>query len=485
MSPGAPDAGIVDLTAPRRIHIVGIGGTGMSVIAEVLVGMGHAVTGSDVAATRVVERLRALGAVVRIGHDGGAIEGTDLVTSSSAVPADNVELVAAARMGIPVLRRGEILAAVCTTRRTLAVSGTHGKTTTSSMLFSILRRAGLRPSCIIGGDLHGMGSGAVWDAEGDWLVVEADESDGTFLELPADGVIVTNVESDHLEFYGGLEPLRAAFGRFVEGASCWRVASADDPGAVSAVSAVSVVDPAPQITTFGFSPSSTLQMSDVRLDRAGASFTVTFAGGSSNGEPESRSAGRVVGRVELGVPGLHNARNAAGALTLALRAGIGFETAAAALGDFREVARRFEWRGEQDGVGYIDDYGHLPSEVKAALATARTGGWERVVAVFQPHRYSRTEALHAEFADAFVDADIVVLTGIYPAGESPRPGVTGELISAAVRGAHPEADVRYFERRADLPGRLGAILRPGDLCITLGAGNLDTLATELMGKEQR
>jgi UDP-N-acetylmuramate--alanine ligase len=468
-----------DLSTPMRIHVVGIGGTGMSAIATVLIGMGHAVTGSDVVQSTVVERLRALGAAVRIGHDPAAVDDVDVVTSSSAVPPSNIELTAAARRGIPVLTRAEILAAVCATRRTLAVSGTHGKTTTSSMLFSILSEAGWHPSCVIGGDLHGLDWGAVWDPEGEWLVVEADESDGTFLELPTEGVVVTNVESDHLEFYGDLDALRAAFAAFLQGGRRARVANADDPGAVSVASAALVLSAAadPSVaegrgptTTFGVSPGAALALSDIQLRRDGATLAVGLDG-------------RPLGSIELEVPGLHNVYNAAGALALALRCGLPFDVAATALRGFREVARRFQWRGEAGGVSYIDDYGHLPSEVKAALATARTGGWGRVVAVFQPHRYSRTERLWADFADAFVDADVLVLTDVYPAGEAPRPGVSGDLIHRAVTDAHPDAAVRYVERRQDLADALRRLLRPGDLCLTLGAGNLNALPDELLGAD--
>jgi UDP-N-acetylmuramate--alanine ligase len=487
---GAAPGVAVDLATPIRIHVVGIGGTGMSAIATVLIGMGHTVSGSDVAETAVVERLRELGATVRIGHDVTAVDDADVVTSSSAVPTDNIELAAAARRRVPVLTRAEILAAVCATRRTLAVSGTHGKTTTSSMLFSILSEAGWHPSCVIGGDLHGLGWGAVWDTAGEWLVVEADESDGTFLELPAEGVVVTNVESDHLEFYGDLDALRAAFAGFLGGGGRARVANADDPGADLITTAVRSGRPGaertaespwagtasappqrpPAVTTFGAAAGSSLLLSAIELRRDGASFAVSLDG-------------RSLGSVDLAVPGLHNVYNAAGALALALRSGVAFDVAATALRGFREVARRFQWRGEGGGVSYIDDYGHLPAEVKAVLATARTGGWGRVVAVFQPHRYSRTQRLHADFADAFVDADVLVLTDVYPAGEAPRPGVNGALIHQAVTNAHPDADVRYVEHRQDLAGALRRLLRPGDLCLTLGAGNLNALPAELLGAE--
>jgi UDP-N-acetylmuramate--alanine ligase len=397
-----------------------------------------------------------------IGHDPAAVAGADIVTYSSAVPETNVEVVAARALGLTVLIRAGILAAICATRRTLAVTGTHGKTTTTSMLWAMLGQAGLHPSCVVGGDLHGLGTGAVWDPEGEWLVVEADESDGTFLQLPVEGVVVTNVESDHLEFYGGLEPLRGAFEEFLRHATAVRVANADDPGAVLVAARAGTGE----VTTFGSAPGASLHLTDIDLRRDGAAFSATLDG-------------RRLGSVELAVPGRHNVANASAALALALRSGVSWEDAAAALGRFREVARRFQGRGQKDGVSFVDDYGHLPSEVRASVATARTGSWNRIVAAFQPHRYSRTQALWADFADAFDGVDVLVLTGIYPAGEDPRPGVTGRLIYDAVTAAHPEADVRYVEDRADVAGVLRGILRAGDLCLTLGAGNLNRIPDEL------
>ncbi len=436
----------------------------MSAIATVLLAMGHTVTGSDRAASATTSRLAAAGVEVAVGHAATNVGSAAVVTASTAVPADNPELIEAHRLGVAVLRRAEILAAICATRRTVAVGGTHGKTTTSSMLFEVLRGAGWAPSCIIGGDLHGVGGGAVWEPDGAWLVVEADESDGTFLELPAEAVVVTNVEADHLELYGGIDALRSAFARFVAAAPGPRVLSADDPGARAVLAELAAT--ATDVTTFGLDERASVEVADVVSGRRSARFAW-------------RVDGADIGHVELGVPGLHNVRNAAAALAVAVRLGVEPSVATGALRTFRQVARRFEPRGERHGVSFVDDYGHLPSEVAAVLATARTGGWDRVVAVFQPHRYSRTEALHAAFADSFVDADVVVLTGIYPAGEAPRPGVTGELVAAAVRAAHPGTDLRYVESRAELAELVRSVLRPGDLCLTLGAGDLWSLPDEL------
>jgi UDP-N-acetylmuramate--alanine ligase len=455
----------LELSRPQHLHVVGIGGTGMAPIATVLLAMGHAVSGSDHVESATLTRLRTLGAHIVIGHDPASIDGVDAVIASSAVPAANIELVEARRRHVPVWWRSEALAAICATRRTLAVAGTKGKTTTAAMLAAILTEAGWKPSFIIGGDLHGLGHGAMWQPDGEWLVVEADESDGTFLALRSEGVIVTNVLPDHLDFYGGLAELHDAFATVVGAVSGPRVLCADDPGS-AALAPVDGVE-GPSTVTFGAAAGSSVRMTDLSARRRGVGFDVIVRGSYA-------------GRVELAVPGEHNARNACGALALALSLGVAFDVAARALSTFREVARRFQWRGEHGGITFVDDYAHLPSALEAVLATARAGGWARVIAVFQPHRYSRTERLHADFAHAFVGADIVVLTDVYGAGEPPRAGITGQLIVDAVTGAHPTADVRYVPDRADLAGYLRALLRPGDVCLTLGAGNLNSLPDELL-----
>ncbi|MGH9076073.1 MAG: UDP-N-acetylmuramate--L-alanine ligase [Acidimicrobiales bacterium] len=461
------EEGPVDLVEPRRVHVVGIGGVGMSAIATVLAQMGHRVTGSDIRTSLATERLGGLGVAIHVGHHPDQVGGAEVVTASTAVPPTNVELVEAARRGVPVLRRAQILAAICAIRPTIAVAGTHGKTTTASMLALILAEAGLRPSFVIGGEVDETGAGGSWDAGGQWLVVEADESDGTFLELPARSAVVTSVEADHLDQYGSVAGLEDAFARFLGRVPATPVVCADDPGARRAAAACAV--PA---VTYGLSAGATYRMADVVTGRSSAAFDVVHDGTS-------------LGRVSLAVPGLHNARNATAALALGMAAGAGFEEARRALRRYRGVARRFELRGELDGVTYVDDYGHLPGEVKDVLGAARAGGWGRIVAVFQPHRYSRTAALWADFADAFADADVVVVTDVYPAGEAPRPGVTGRLVADAVAGAHPGSDVRYHGGRRELVDALRALLRPGDLCLTLGAGDLTVVPGELLGQAGR
>jgi UDP-N-acetylmuramate--alanine ligase len=450
----------IDLGSPQRVHVVGVGGAGMSAIATVLARMGHTVTGSDLKTSTGLTRLEGLGVHVDIGHDAGNVPpDADAVAISTAVPPTNPEVRAAHERGIPVLRRADILAAIAATRRTIAVAGTHGKTTTSSMLAVVLLGADLDPSFIIGGDVNEIGTGAAWNG-GEWFVVEADESDGTFLELGAEGVVVTNVEPDHLGHYGSFDALVDSFDRFLGEATGPRIVCADDDVALRLAKQHGA-------TTYGTSPDADYRLVVHESGRVGTRFEI------------HRDEKPLV-EVQLPVPGLHNARNATGALVAGVLLGATPEEAAAALGRYGGVARRFQFRGERDGVTFVDDYAHLPTEVRAALATAKDGGWNRVVCVFQPHRYSRTGDLWRDFADAFVDADLLVVTDVYPSGEAPRPGVTGRLIVQAVLDAHPKAWVAYLPRRDDQLAYLRARLRPGDICLTLGAGDLTSLPDALL-----
>jgi UDP-N-acetylmuramate--alanine ligase len=464
-APASQPARALDLSRPQRIHVVGIGGAGMSAIAWVLAAMGHDVSGSDLKATAGTERLAALGVRVAVGHDAANLDRPDVVAVSTAIPERNPEMRAAHERGIPVLRRSEVLASICAERRSLAVAGTHGKTTTSSMLALVLVEAGLRPSFLIGGDVNEVGTGAVWD-DGELLVVEADESDGTFLELPAWGGLVTNLEADHLDHFGSTEVLRAAFDRFLAGLDGPRVVGIDLPwGAELAQRARGA---GLEVVTVGRAEEADYRLRHLEVARVGSTFDL-----DRRGEP--------LGRIELAVPGAHNALNAATASALALEAGAPFAAAQAALQRFAGVARRLQFRGEAGGVTFIDDYAHLPTEVAAAVAAGRAGGWRRVVAVFQPHRYSRIAALAPDFAPAFREADQAVVTDVYPAGEAPRPGVTGRLVVDAVLDDDPWAQVAYLPRRGDLVPYLRGTLRPGDLCLTLGAGDLTSLPDEVMG----
>ena len=453
----------VDLNHRMRVHIVGVGGAGMSAIASVLGAMGHEVSGSDLRDAAGLERLRAGGVRVVIGHDAANLGDAEIVAISTAIPPTNPEVMEARARGLRVLRRAEILTAIASTRHTIAVAGTHGKTTTSSMLALELVEAERRPSFIIGGELNEIGSGAVWDS-GDLLVVEADESDGTFLALGAQHVLVTNIEPDHLEHYGGWAALQVAFESFVRAAAGVRVLCADDHETAALAERLRADGIA--VVTYGTSVDADYRMIDVDVGRDGVSFSL-------------HSGAHHVEDVRVPLAGLHNARNAAGALALALELGVDPEPARTALNRFAGVARRFEHRGEVAGITFVDDYAHLPTEVAAAIAAARDGGWRRIVCAFQPHRYSRTETLWPTFADAFRGVDVLALTDVYASGEAPRPGITGKLLVNAVLDAHPWATVAYLPHRADLLGYLATVLRPGDLCLTLGAGDLTSLPDEL------
>jgi UDP-N-acetylmuramate--alanine ligase len=455
------DTNRVDLSTPTDVHVVGVGGAGMSAIASVLAWMGHRVSGSDLKASSGLDRLRALGVTVVVGHDAANLRDASVVTVSTAIPDTNVEVVAARARGTAVLRRSEMLASIAAIKRTVAVAGTHGKTTTSSMLALVLREGGLEPSCIIGGDVNEVGGGAVW-AGGDWFVVEADESDGTFLALGAEAVVVTNIEPDHLEHYGGFAALSAAFERFVRDATGPRVLCIDDVHTAALVQRLRADGLA--VVTYG-----TADDADYRMSRKAESGTVTI-----------EHDGVVIGSFALPVPGLHNARNATAAFVVGVLLGAAPDAASRALSRFAGVARRFEQRGNVAGITLIDDYAHLPTEVAAAIQAAREGAFRRVVVVFQPHRYSRTESLWAAFADAFVEADVLAVTDVYASGEQPRPGVTGKLVVNAVLDAHPWAHVAYVPHRADQLAFLVHELRPGDLCLTLGAGDLTALPDELL-----
>ena len=449
----------LDLRAPQRIHIVGIGGAGMSAIALVLKDMGHTVSGSDLKDSAVTQRLRSRGIEVAVGHAPQNVGQADAVTSSPAVDPRNAELQAARTRGIAVVPRSEMLAAICATRRCLAVAGTHGKTTTASMLSLMLVEAGMRPSFVIGADVNEIGSNAVWDT-GDWLVVEADESYGTFRALRPDLAVLTSVEPDHLDYYGTFDALRAAFVEFVEQAEGGAVVCADDPEAAA-------IGRATGARSVGTAEDADYRIVGLEEGRSSVSFTLEG--------PEGE-----LGPIRVGVPGIHNARNAAVAAVAALLAGAPYASAQAALARFAGVTRRFEFRGEAGGVTFVDDYAHLPGEVRVALATAKAGGWQRIVAVFQPHRFTRTAALADQFGTAFSAADELVVTDVYSAGEPAVPGVSGRLVVEAVRAQDPRLPVTYAPGWEELARAVADRLRPGDLCLTLGAGDLTTLPDELL-----
>jgi UDP-N-acetylmuramate--alanine ligase len=469
-SPGPPGGeGLAGSPGPPRlprgatVHLVGVGGAGMSGLARLLLAGGHRVTGSDRAESATLAALRALGAEVRAGHDGAHLGRPDLVVASTAIRAGNPELVAARRLGIPVLGRAQLLALLMAGKVGIAVAGTHGKTTTTGMLVAILQQAGLDPSFAVGGDLKATGRNAGAGA-GPHFVAEADESDGSFLELAPTVAVVTNVEADHLDHWGDLEAVRAAFRAFVGRlpADGTAVLCADDPGALGLAGSASC-----QVATYGLGPPAGLQADGVVLQAWDSRFTVT-----RRGEP--------LGEVALAVPGRHNVSNALGAIAAAMAVGAPLPAAAAALAGFTGAARRFHLRAEVAGVTIVDDYAHNPPKVAATLAAARLGPWKRVVAVFQPHLYSRTRLFADEFGRVLAaGADVAVITDVYAAREDPEPGVDGALVAAAASRARPDLACVYVPDRGELAARVAALLHPGDLLLTLGAGDITTLADEV------
>jgi UDP-N-acetylmuramate--alanine ligase len=441
-----------------RVHLVGVGGAGMSGIARILLARGLAVTGCDAADSAVLNPLRALGIPIEVGHDPAHVRDVDTLIVSSAIRATNPELVAAGQLGRRVLLRGAALASVMAGRNGLAVAGTHGKTTTTSMLTVAMQAVGLDPSYAIGGDLDLPGSNA-HDGTGEFFVAEADESDRSFLLLSPRGAVVTNVEVDHLDNYGEPAAVHEAFATFVGRieAGGVLVAGADDPGsrALLAVAAGRGL----QALSFGLAPEADVRVDGLELTATGSSFDLLVRG-------------ERLGRVDLVVPATYNAVNAAGALALGLAVGLPFGDLARGLAGFTGARRRFELKGTESGVRVYDDYAHHPTEVATgALAAARgVAGDGRVIAVFQPHLYSRTRAFAAEFGRALGAADVVVVMDVYAAREDPIPGVTGNLVAAEVP---LDADrVRFEPDWQAVPRLVAGLSRPGDVVVTIGAGNV-------------
>ena len=447
-----PTQAVPDLSTVRALHLVGIGGSGMRNMARLFAARGIVVSGSDLKESGAVRDLRAAGSVVAVGHDADNVGAVDAVVVSSAIGPRNPELLAAAARGIPVWSRAQALAAAAADRRTLAVSGTHGKTTTTSMLALILDRAGADPSFVIGGEPNETGGGARAGAS-DLFVVEADESDGTFLLLSPTVGVVTNVEVDHVDFYrGGRDEIEAANAAFAA-RSGHVVVCADDPGAVRATTGSGR-----PTTTYGTQTGVDVRVETVSLGPTGARGRLTIAG-------------RVHDLV-IGVDGAHNLLNAAAAVATAANVGVDPAVAVGALADFTGVHRRFEHRGSVRGADFFDDYGHVPTELAVTLGTASRRGARRVIAVFQPHRYSRTQALWRELGESLVGADLVVVTDVYGADQDPIPGVTGKLVVRGIAEAAPGRRIVYLPHRADVVRFLDREVRAGDLVVTMGCGDV-------------
>lgn len=445
----------------QRIHFVGIGGAGMSAIAKVLLERGLVVSGSDLKRSSTATMLEAMGAVVAIGHDAANVpRDADSVVASSAIPASNPELGAARELGISVLTRGEALAHVLEGHKSIVVAGTHGKTTTTSMIVSILRRAGVDPTYLIGGGLNDAGTNARHGHD-DIAVAESDESDGSFLLLRPSTSVITNVEADHVDYWASERDLRDAFERFMR---------ATEPGGAVVVPADDAdlvrraIDSGAHVARVGGDGDVWAEAEE--LDASGAAFDLV--------------TGSARTRVRLRVPGRHNVSNALAAGAACLQLGLGLDDVAAGLSDYRGVQRRWQVKGSAHEITVIDDYAHHPTEVRATLAAARPGPWRRVVAVFQPHRYSRTAAFAAEFGSSFDGADRVIVMDVYGAGEEPVPGVTGKLVADAICTHLPGRPVAYLSHRADVLDYLARTSRPGDALLTLGAGDVSALGEELL-----
>ena len=456
----------------RRIHFVGIGGIGMSGIAELLANLDYQVRGSDAKRSDVTDRLEKLGVRVFIGHQAANVGTADVVVVSSAIHRENPEVAEAVRRRIPVIPRAEMLAELMRLRYGIAVAGAHGKTTTTSMIALVLERAGLDPTAVIGGRLSAFGSNARL-GRGEFMVAEADESDRSFLKLSPAIAVITNLDREHMESYGTWENLQQAFVDFANEVPFYgAVVACVDDEPVRAI--------APRITRrvigYGFGQHDGVSGeriigSDLALEAFASRAAVTLrrAGGDSVR----------LGDLRLGVPGRHNMLNALAAVAVAHELGVPFARIASALAEFRGAERRFQLRGEERGVMVVDDYGHHPTEIAAVIAAARAGIDRRVVVVFQPHRYTRTQQLMPEFATALQAADRIVLTDIYPAGEAPIAGVTVDALADAVRAVAPDR-VAVVKAIDELPQRVAGLVRRGDLVITLGAGSITTVAERIL-----
>jgi UDP-N-acetylmuramate--alanine ligase len=457
----------------RRVHFVGIGGIGMSGIAELLANLGYAISGSDEKRSAVTDRLAGLGIRVAIGHDARHVGDADVVVASSAVRTTNPEVVEAARRQIPVIPRAEMLAELMRLRFAIAVAGAHGKTTTTSMIALVLERAGLDPTAVIGGRLSAFGSNARL-GRGELMVVEADESDRSFLKLFPSIAVMTNIDHEHLENYGGFDDLQQAFVDFANRVPFYGavVACVDGPNLAAVLPRITR-----RVTTYGLdSPSADLMADGVRLGPFSATATVKQRRPAAAGQTTRELV--TLGEVALNVPGRHNLQNALAAIAVGTELGLGFDRVAEGLRDFRGAERRFEVRGEPNGILVVDDYGHHPTEIAAVLAAARTLG-RRVVVAFQPHRFSRTAQLMDAFGPALESADHVVLTDIYSAGEEPIPGATLDALASAIRSSS-SVSLDVVPRLDDVVAAIVRVARKGDVVITLGAGSIGLLPEKVI-----
>ena len=459
---------------PREIgpiHFIGIGGIGMSGIAEVLSNLGYTVQGSDAADGYNLERLRKNGVAVSVGHKAENIGAAAVVVVSSAIKRDNPELVAARAQRIPVVRRAEMLAELMRLKSCVAIAGTHGKTTTTTMVATLLDAGGLDPTVINGGIINAYGTNARLGA-GDWMVVEADESDGTFLKLPTDVAIVTNIDPEHLDHFKTFEAVQQAFRNFVENIPFYgfAVMCTDHPVVQSMVGHIEDR----RIITYGQNPQADVRLTDLVPMGGGSKFKVVMRDRKSG-------AVREISDLLLPMPGRHNASNATAAIAVAHELGVSDDVIRKALAGFGGVKRRFTRTGEWNGVTVIDDYGHHPVEISAVLKAARESTSGKVIAVVQPHRYTRLQSLFEEFSNCFNEADAVVVAEVYSAGETPIKGADRDSLVASLR-AHGHREVIALPNAGELAKVVRGLAKPGDLVVCLGAGNITQWAYALPGE---
>ena len=448
----------------RKIHFIGVGGAGMSALARILLDKGYEVSGSDQKMSDVAKQLAARGAKIFEGHDAANVAGAEAVVVSTAIPEDNAELVAAKARGIRRLHRSDVNAALLNAAQGIAVAGAHGKTTTTSMIGLILEHGGVDPTIIIGGQVDYLADGNARLGRGAYLVSEADESDGSFLKLTPHIAVVTNVENDHMDHYGTMENIKKAFRQFLENTDektgvC--VLCADNGNLREISRGLSR-----RVVFYGTAEDAEYRAANIVPAGAGVAFDV-------------EKDGKTLVRVRLSIPGHHNVLNALGSVVTGILCGVSPEKAAEALALFHGAKRRFETKGRAAGVWIVDDYAHHPTEITATLRAARQTSPKRLICAFQPHRYSRTQLLQKEFGGAFRDADLLILTDVYSAGEAPIAGVSGETIVEAVKEATGQ-EVTYIKARADVAPYLATMVREGDLVMTMGAGDICRTGEELL-----
>ncbi len=491
---GSPNPGTntpIDLSVPLKIHIIGIGGTGMSALALLLSQAGHRVSGSEIKELGILDKLRAAGIELYKGQAQEQVIGKDLVVYSTAIDKNNIEIVSATQKSIPVRHRGEVLGYLSNLKQTVSVAGTHGKSTITSLITLILHNANWSPSFIVGSEINEVGSSASLDS-GRYLVVEADESDGTFLHLNSYLGIVSSIEPDHLDYYGGFVELQKAFINFLNNSEIKFLGTglydspfeSGDLRIDNAETYETVVDnilhsnllnetsDSKGLFTVGFGNNCDFIIESVSLEKFESKFELKV-------KNENLSH-----QFEILLQGIHNVYNCAISAAVALKLGVDLEVIKHSLSSFGGISRRFEFRGTKNGITFIDDYAHLPGEIKPTVHATKQLNPQRIVAVFQPHRYSRVRSIHKDFASAFDLADIIYITEIYDAGEQPITGVSGELVYDSIRehikSQNLNKEVVYFRSRDELKNKLLEILKEGDLLLTLSAGDLTTLPDEIM-----